>query len=102
MSIPADLLVNGAKVTAEVESPKGTSKIKDWKIKAVKRSGKQISGFDADYSSKEMNKVKWSKGSKVNLAIDYGDVREPEILTFVVSEYKNNPLIPDKVVFKQK
>ena len=102
LAIPADLLITGAKVSATVDTAKGTEKVNDWKIKEVKRSGKQVSSFSANYSSKDINKVKWNKGATVNLTIDYGDVRDPEVITYMVSEYKNNPIIPDKISFKRK
>ena len=49
-----------------------------------------------------MKNYEWSDGSKITVNITNGDNGTAIVFKYVVSEYKNNWIIPDKVVFEEE
>lgn len=97
--IPANLLVEGAKIVVTVKGSGGENTFTDWTLSKVKREGEDITSFYAHYESKEIGKFKWEQDSKITIEISIGENFAPVILNYKVAEYKDNFLVADKVVF---
>lgn len=100
--IPSCALMDGAIVSATITDGGSTTVLDDFVIKQVKREGKTIDTFSATYTSKKMKSYKWTADSKITISIRYGENYDPLSFDFIVSEYSDKGLLPDKVVFKQK
>ena len=100
--IPSCALMDGAIVSATITDGGSTTVLDDFVIKQVKREGKTIDTFSATYTSKKMKSYKWTADSKITISIGYGENYDPLSFDFIVSEYSDKGLLPDKVVFKQK
>lgn len=98
--IPANLLVQGAKVIVTVEDASGITSFEDYNVTKVTRQDDDIGSFYAYYTSKSIKSVEWAAGTKVIVQICQGEEYAPITLEFEVTEYKDNFLIPDKVVFE--
>lgn len=100
--IPANLLVENAKIKVSIVNPNDEPKsYEDFTIKKVVRNGSSISDFEAYYTSDKFKDHKWSLGTKITVTIDNGEAYNPIVMEFEVTEYKDNFIIPDKVVFEQ-
>jgi hypothetical protein len=98
--IPANLLVQDAKVIVTVEDASGTTSFEDYNVTKVTRQDDDIGSFYAYYTSKAIKSVEWAAGTKVIVQICQGEEYAPITLEFEVTEYKDNFVIPDKVVFE--
>lgn len=98
--IPANLLVQDAKVIVTVEDASGTTSFEDYNVTKVTRQDDDIGSFYAYYTSKAIKSVEWAAGTKVIVQICQGEEYAPITLGFEVTEYKDNFVIPDKVVFE--
>ncbi|MBR2936899.1 MAG: hypothetical protein IKB80_00165 [Oscillospiraceae bacterium] len=99
--IPANLLTEGAKVVVKVTTEGKTTTFDDCVITKVDRKGQTVDTFYGTYTSKTMKGYNWSASATVQLQIFNGESYEPITFNYRVVEYKDNWLIPDKVVFEQ-
>lgn len=100
ITIPVNLLTSGAKVVVSVNENGETVTFDDCKVKTVERKEETVDSFYAKYSSKQMKKYEWTETSEVTISIYNGDEYEPITFNYKVVEYKNNKVLPDKVVFE--
>ena len=100
--IPVMLLSDDANITVVVTDNGKSETFDDFTVTKVKRNGESIYTFDAYVSSKKMKNYEWSDGSKITVNITNGDNGTAIVFKYVVSEYKNNWIIPDKVVFEEE
>lgn len=100
ITVPANLLIEGAAVTVSIDNNGDKTVIQEMPITEVKREGEEISSFLALYTNNEFKKHKWSKDAKVTVTISYGDNYNPVTSNFKVVDYKDNYLLPDKVSFE--
>lgn len=100
MVIPANLLTPEAAVSVTVQNSDGTTQIDDYMISQVKRTDSTADTFEAHFTSSQIKKVNWSVGTTVTVTISYGEGYADLTFRFRVSEYVDNFLIPDKVVFE--
>lgn len=99
LAIPAELLTAGSKVVVSVTDNNKTETFDDCTVKKVVRKGKSIDTFTAYYTSKKLDKYKWTNNSKVTITITYGDAFDKSLsFKYSVVEYKHN-WYGDKVVF---
>lgn len=98
--IPADLLVQGARITVTVENASGATVFEDYTINKVKREDASIESFVAYYSSKTIKSVEWAVGTRVIVQMYLGEGYDPVAFEFEVTEYKDNFVIADKIVFE--
>lgn len=98
--IPANLLVQGARVTVTVENASGATVFEDYIINKVKREGSNIESFVAYYSSKTIKSVEWTVGTRVIVQVHLGEGYDPVTYELEVTEYKDNFVIADKIVFE--
>ena len=96
------LLSDDANITVVVTDNGKSETFDDFTVTKVKRNGESIDTFDAYVSSKKMKNYEWSDGSKITVNITNGDDGTAIVFKYVVSEYKNNWIIPDKVVFEEE
>ena len=108
ISIPADLLTAGSKVTVTITENNQVETIDDIEIKKVVRKGNTIDTFTAYYSSKKLKKHKWTPDSKISVEIRYDDLNNESdendktiTLKFKVVEYEKR-FYGDKVVFGEE
>lgn len=100
--IPVMLLSDDANISVVVTDNGKSETFDDFTVTKVKRNGETIDTFDAYVSSKKMKNYEWSDGSKITVNITNGDDGTAIVFKYVVSEYKNNWIIPDKVVFEEE
>lgn len=98
--IPADLLVQGARITVTVENASGSTTFEDYSISKVKREDASIESFVAYYSSKTIKSVEWAVGTRVIVQVYLGEGYDLVVFEFEVTEYKDNFVIADKIVFE--
>ncbi len=98
--IPANLLVQGTKVTVSVENESETETFEDYALMKVKRDDSNIESFFAYYSSELIKSVEWSVGTKVTVRLYLGEGYAPVIFEFEVTQYKNNIVFPDEIMFE--
>lgn len=101
MIIPAKLLTEDAKILLTVKTNKKSKTFDDFTVVKVERDEKNyIDAFFVQVTSDKIKSYKWEKGLQVTIKIyDYKD-KEPLVFKFKVTEFKDNGLFPDKVVFK--
>lgn len=99
IKIPAYLLTAGAQVVVSITDAGKTTTFDDWTVTKVERDGDSIDSFMAFVSSDKMSDYQWTADSKVTVQITNGEAYAPLTFNFKVVEYKDNWLIPDKVVF---
>lgn len=100
ITIPANLLSQGAKVTVTVTDQNGPHSFDDLDVEKVERKGKRIDTFVAVYTSAAIKDFTWSLGAEVSIQIINGDGYDPATFEFKVTEFENRALIPDLVVFE--
>ena len=99
LAIPANLLTANSKVIVTVTDNNKTETFDDCTVKKVVRKGKSIDTFTAYYTSKKLDKYKWTNNSKVTITVTYGDAFNKSLsFKYSVVEYKHN-WYGDKVVF---
>lgn len=98
--IPANLLVQGAQITVTVKDESGSTVFEDYTINKVKRDDSSVESFVAYYSSKTIKSVEWAVGTRVIVQVNLGEGYEPVVFEFEVTEYKDNFVIADKIVFE--
>ena len=98
--IPANLLVQGAHITVMVKNESGSTVFEDYTINKVKREGSNIDSFAAYFSSKTIKSVEWAVGTRVIVQVNLGEGYGPVVFEFEVTEYKDNFIIADKIVFE--
>ncbi|MEE1173346.1 MAG: hypothetical protein U0K87_13445 [Ruminococcus sp.] len=99
--INANLLTRGSTITITVVDGKETTVLDDFEIKSVKRAGKTVDSFEAQYDSKKMRSYKWSSNAKIKVEISNGKSFETVVLNYKVKEYKGNWIFPDSVTFEK-
>lgn len=99
LTISADLLCEGAVVTATVEDYNGLTVFNDWTITKVERQGEDVSSFIAQYESEAMDDYTWTDGANVTISIGYKDYCEPLVLKYIVKYTENWWILPDTVEF---
>ena len=100
ITIPANLLTQGAKITVMVTDQSGSRCFDDWGVEKVERKGERIDTFVAVYTSSAIKDFTWSLGAEVSIQIISGDGYDPATFEFKVTEFENRALIPDLVVFE--
>ncbi len=99
--IPIDALTSETKIVAIVTDKENSVTIDDFTIAEVERKGDTVDTFCVHMSSKTMNDYKWSAEAKVTIKI-INEGEEQALFQFKVSEYKDNWLFADKVVFEEE
>jgi len=99
--IPIDALTSETKIVAIVTNKENSVTIDDFTIVEVERKGDTVDTFCAHMSSKTMKDYKWSAEAKVTIKI-INEGEEQALFQFKVSEYKDNWLFADKVVFEEE
>lgn len=101
--IPANLLSQKSSVSVCVFAADDEICYDDWNvIKVDRNNSNDIENFKAVVSNKNIKNQDWSTVSEVVVQISDGDseVYEPLVFNFRISEYKENFMISDKVVFE--
>ena len=98
--MPANLLVQGTRITVTVENASESIVFEDYTINKVKRGNSNIESFVANYSSKTIKSVEWAAGTRVIVQVYLGEGYDPVVFEFEVMEYKDNFVIADKIVFE--
>lgn len=99
LAIPANLLTANSKVIVTVTDNNKTETFDDCTVKKVVRKGKSVDTFTAYYTSKKLDKYKWTNNSMVTITVTYGDAFNKSLsFKYSVVEYKHN-WYGDKVVF---
>lgn len=98
--IPAILLVQGARIAVIVKNASGSTVFDDYTINKVKRENSNIESFAAYYSSKTIKSAEWAVGTRVIVQVYFGEGYDPAAFEFEVTEYKDNFVIADKIVFE--
>lgn len=101
IAIPANMLVQGATICATVVNGGETTVIDDFKISEVVRGGETVDSFVAHWTSEQMDDYKWSADAKITVTISNGDYCDPIALNFKVSNFEENWIFSDTVVFEQ-
>lgn len=101
--LPVNVLSSSTKIIVKVTDDGKTNTYSDWKLEKVNRSNDDISHFSAEYTSDSIDDQHWSKSSAVLVEIfDNKNCENPSCtLNYKVSEYKDYPIIADKVIFEQ-
>lgn len=102
ISVPVNLLTAGAEIIVTVSDGGKTSTFDDCIVSKVERKDDTIDTFKATVSSKMMKDYSWTENSKVTIKIINGDNSDPLVFKFKVTEFKDNWLIADKVVFAEE
>lgn len=102
ITIPANLLYKGVKIVVEVTDNGKVTTFNDCAVTKVERKKDTIDSFYAQVSSKQLKNYGWTADSKITVKIFNDDNSNLIIFCFKVVEYKNNWLIPDKVVFGEE
>ena len=100
--LSADLLCEGATVTASVETDHGVDVFDDWTVSKVERGASRISSFSAYFESDEIKKHDWSDGEIVTFTVSYRDICDPLEFKFQVKYKENWWILQDDVEFIQK
>lgn len=100
ITIPANLLTQGAKILVTIVDQDGTHSVEDWTVEKVNRDGVGIETFKAVYTSDAMKTFAWSQGAEISIRIINGEDYESIVFQYRVTEYEDRFLIPDKVVFE--
>lgn len=98
--VPANLLTQGARIVVTIKNDSSTETFDDWTVTKVEREGSDLSSFYAYVSSKTIKSYEWSVGAEITVNIYNGEGYEPITFKFKVTEYKDNFLIPDKIIFE--
>ena len=98
--VPANLLTRGARIVVTLKNDSGTETFDDWTVTKVEREGSDLSSFYEYISSKTIKSYEWSVGAEITVTIYNGEGNEPISFKFKVTEYKDNFLIPDKIIFE--
>ena len=101
ITIPANLLMQGASISVTVKHGGETTVFNDWTVSSVERADKTVSSFKAYYTSKQMSEFKWSADAEISIVISYGSYCDPITFMFKVKEYKDNWIFPDTVTFEK-
>jgi hypothetical protein len=100
--LPADILCEGATVTAIIENGDDKKEFNDWKVFKVDRSDNGIDSFKAYLYSDEIKQHTWSKDETVKIIVSYGISKLTTELSFKVSDYSDGWLfIPGSVTFEK-
>lgn len=102
IKIPANLLSTGAEIMVKVTDRGKTTTFDDCTVSKVERDGDGVETFVAIVTSKKIKDYQWTADSKVVVEIYNGTGYEPSVFKFIVVEYKDYLLIPDKVVFEKE
>ena len=102
ITVPASLLVDGAKVIVCVSEGEKITTFDDCIISKVVREGKTVDTFMVTISSKSLKSYNWTKNSKVTVKVINIDEEDLLVFKFKVSEYKDYWLFADKVVFAEE
>lgn len=102
ISVPVNLLTAGAEIIVTVSDGGKTTTFDDCIVSKVERRDDTIDTFKATVSSKKMKDYSWTENSKVTIKIINGDNNDPLVFKFKVTEFKDNWLIADKVVFAEE
>ena len=100
--VPVILMTDTANVKMKVIDNNKTIVFDDCIVSEVERKGKNIDTFYAHITSKQMKDYTWTENSKVMIEISNGDNYETLVFHYKVIEFKDNFLIPDKVVFEEE
>lgn len=101
ITIPVSLLSSESKVVVKATDRGSTTTFDDYTVKEVKREGATVDTFTAYYTSKSIDKFTWSSSCRVSVEIYNGNTYDPIIFKYKVTEYKDNWVIADKVVFEE-
>jgi hypothetical protein len=101
ITIPASLLAAGGKIVVTVSDGTHKTTYSDFSVDKVERKGSTVADFMVHLSSKEFKSHTWTASSTVTVEIYNGTVHPPIVFEYKVSEYKDNWIIPDKVVFEE-
>ena len=101
--IPVICLSETSYIKTTVNNNGSSSVYEDWQVKKVDRQSKDVNSFKVTLTSKECGKQKWSADSTVKVEIfdEKDSDKSPYILSFKVSKYKEIPILPDTIEFKQ-
>ena len=102
INVPVNLLTAGAEIIVTVSDGGKTTTFDDCIVSKVERRDDTIDTFKATVSSKKMKDYSWTENSKVTIKIINGDNNDPLVFKFKVTEFKDNWLIADKVVFAEE
>ncbi len=100
--VPVNLMTDASSVVIKVTDNNKTTTFDDCMVSEVVRDGKTIDTFFTHITSKQMKDYEWTENSKVTIEIHNGDNFETLTFRYKVKEYKDNWLIPDKVVFEEE
>lgn len=100
ITIPANLLTQGAKIVVTIIDQSGAHSFDDWNVEKVERKGQHIDTFKAVYKSKSFEDFGWSVGAEVSIQIINGEGYDSVTFNYKVTEYEDRFLIPDLVVFE--
>ena len=98
--VPVALLTDASKVTVKVTDNNKTVTFDDFTVTKVMRKGDTVDTFYAHITIKKIKDYAWTKNSKVTVEVYNGESYETLKFRYKVKEYKDNWLIPDKVVFE--
>ena len=100
--IPANLLTTNAKITISAIDDYKTTVFDDWVITEVIRNGDTIDTFNVHITSPKMDEYKWTPEARGDVKIVNCDENNPLVFKYKVTEYKDNWLFGDKVVFEKE
>lgn len=101
--IPANLLSQQSSISVYVVAGHDEICYEDWFVTKVDRNkSNDIENFKAVFSSKNIKNQDWLNVSEIIVLVCNGDseMYEPLVFKFKISEYKENFIISDKVVFE--
>ncbi len=96
--VPAELVTEDSKIIVRISDSNGGTVIGDWNVKEVKRkSGEEISTFEAVYVSELSKEFKYADGIGVTIEIvpESDSSLEPLIYTFKAKAGKKFLVVPD-------
>lgn len=97
--VPADLLSINSVIIVEVVDGSKTTIFDDCIVAEVERDGDSIDNYIAIVTSDKMKDYNWTADSEVTVEIYNGSDYDAVTFKFEVIEYKDNLIIPNKVVF---
>lgn len=101
LQIPVQYMSADATVTVTVLDDGVETTFDDFIVQEVQRNGDTLDTFIVQLNSKSIKKYDWTADSSVTLEIRNRDGIEPVTVFFRVSEFKDNKIFADKVVFEQ-
>ena len=100
--VPADLLCDTASISATVQDTTGITTFPDWQVSKVDRTGEELPSFFAYCYCNDLDSFTWSEGAIITIFVSFGDICQPIVFTFEVTEYTERwGPIRDTIVFTQ-